>query len=217
MNQMHWFSVQAGALLLACVPALAWATDPPSPPCSASKDLLNNKIDVDKAIALFAPNAKNVVATKNLNINGDQLNEFEATLTTYEVKEGGVLKLLTNTASAEGQDFLTIYSFKQYRSDGNDKYGISIRLDINYHSRSGAISLPNLGVLSASGSASKFQGYLSLSAHGLVNPKIAALLPVPAKLDESAAAQYFSYMGALKGLITDKDTTIDPVKLSQCA
>ncbi|HDR9357524.1 TPA: hypothetical protein QDB44_003411 [Burkholderia vietnamiensis] len=116
-----------------------------------------------------------------------------------------------------GTKLLTIYSFKQYRSNGRQKYGISIRLDINYTSSGGAISLANLfGFLSANGNASKFDGQLSLSAHGLVNSKIAALLPVPAKLDDSAAAQYFGYMGALKGLITDQGTTIDPVQLSQC-
>jgi len=216
MNKMHWFCIQAGALLLASAPALTWAT-PTAQQCTTSKELLNTAVAVTDLKALFAPNAQNVATTKNLNINGDQLNEFEATLTTYEVLEGGALKLLENGVTAEGKDFLAIYAFKQYRSDGDKKYGISIRLDVNYQSSSGTMSLANLfGFLSANGNASKFKGNLSLSAHGLVNPKIAALLPVPAKLDDSAAAQYFSYMGALKGLITDKDTIIDPVQLSQC-
>ncbi|CAJ0802484.1 hypothetical protein LMG19083_03734 [Ralstonia psammae] len=222
MNTMHKFHAGAGALLLASAPALTWAAGASAAQqCTTQAALQNKSIKVEEAKALFVPKAQNLTATsttKDLLINGDQLNEFEATLTTYEVKADGTLTVLTNSASAEDKDFLTIYSFKQYRSDGNNKYGISIRLDINYHSSSGAISLANLfGFLSASGNASKFKGNLSLSAHGLVNPKIAALLPVPAKLDDSAAAQYFSYMGALKGLITDKDTTIDPVLLSPCA
>lgn len=45
---------------------------------------------------------------------------------------------------------------------------------------------------------------------------MAALLPMPSQLDESAAAMYFSYMGTLKSLITDKDTKIIPVELSPC-
>ncbi|MCT7297753.1 hypothetical protein N5I84_16420 [Ralstonia sp. CHL-2022] len=222
MKTKHRFYTGAGALLLAGAPVLTWAANAaPAQQCTTQAALQNQSIKVDEAKALFVPKAQNLTSTsttKDLLISGDQLNEFEATLTTYEVKADGTLKVLTNSASAEGQDFLTIYSFKQYRSDGSNKYGISIRLDITYHSSSGAISLPNLfGFLSSGGNTSKFQGTLSLSAHGLVNSKIAALLPVPAKLDDSAAAQYFSYMGALKGLITDKDTTIDPVLLSPCA
>jgi|GEM_PF-1796882 len=222
MNKMLWFCTQAGALLLAGAPAVTWgANENLAQLCTSRAALQNKSIKVVEAKTLFVPKAQNLTetaTTKDMLISGDQLNEFEATLTTYEVQEGGTLKLLANTASASGTDFLTIYSFKQYRSNGDKKYGISIRLDVNYKSSNGAISLDQIfGFLSANGSASKFKGNLSLSAHGLVNPKIALLLPVPAKLDDSAAAQYFSYMGALKGLITDKDTTIDPVELSPCA
>lgn len=222
MNKTHWLLAQAGALLLAGAPAVSWGTDQPlSQLCTSQTALQNKSVKVGIAKGVFVSNVQNLTDSspvKDMQISGDQLNEFEATLTTYEVQEGGTLKLLTNTASASGTDFLTIYSFKQYRSDGDKKYGISIQLNVNYKSSNGAISLDNIfGFLSANGSASKFKGNLSLSAHGLVNPKIALLLPVPAKLDDSAAAQYFSYMGALKGLITDKDTTIDPVELSPCA
>ncbi|HDR8949283.1 TPA: hypothetical protein QDA71_006372 [Burkholderia vietnamiensis] len=221
MNRMHRFFAQTGALLLVGVPAVTWAASQNVEQlCTTPTELLNKAVPVSEAKVLFASNVENVAAvatTKDLKINGDQLNEFEASLTTYEVKADGTLKLLTNSASASGTKLLTIYSFKQYRSNGRQKYGISIRLDINYTSSGGAISLANLfGFLSANGNASKFDGQLSLSAHGLVNSKIAALLPVPAKLDDSAAAQYFGYMGALKGLITDQGTTIDPVQLSQC-
>lgn len=223
MNKMLWSCAQVGALLLAGAPAVSWGVvgkQNLEQICTSRADLRNTAIDVSKARTLFVSkvNLTGTSITKDMQINADQLNEFEATLTTYEVLENGTLKLLTNTASASGQDFLTIYSFKQYRTKDDKKYGISIRLDVNYKSSNGAITLDNIfGFLSANGSASKFKGNLSLSAHGLVNPKIALLLPVPAKLDDSAAAQYFSYMGALKGLITDKDTMIDPVELSECA
>ncbi|MCF1444407.1 hypothetical protein ACI2VK_24220 [Ralstonia nicotianae] len=221
MSRMRLLVASVSALLLAGAPIVTWAADQnTSLRCTSPSELLNNSIKVEEVKRLFAPTFQNFTSAttvKELKVTGDQLNEFDTSLTTYQVNKNGSLEILTNTASASGTDYLTIYSFKQYRTDGEKKYGISIQMNIRYTSDSGAISLAHLfGFLSANASASKFNGQVSLSVHGLYNPKVAALLPLPSKLDDTAAAQYFSYMGALKGLITDQETTVDPVWLSQC-
>ncbi|GAB7549424.1 hypothetical protein [Cupriavidus sp. 8B] len=208
--------VAISALTLVLAPSSLWAADAK---CSSPEALLNTQVKPEEVKPLFAPNRALVATstTKDLEIKGEQLNEFDTALTTYQVKTDGTLAVLTNTASASGNEFLTIYSFKQYRSDGKEKYGVAIQMNIRYTSTSGSLSLANLfGFLSANASASKFNGSVSLSVHGLYNAKVAALLPLPSKLDDTAAAQYFSYMGALKNLITDQGTTVDPVLISEC-
>ncbi|VVE52377.1 hypothetical protein PIN31009_04741 [Pandoraea iniqua] len=204
------------AVAIALLPSLGWAA---SNRCNSEASLLNTSVNASQLKPLFAPE-KNLTSTSTvgeLQIKPEQLNELETTLTTYQVSGDGKLDVVVGQASASGNEFLTIYSFKQYLSDGGKKYGISIEMRLHYISKSGSISLSNLfGFLSASGNANKFDGSISLSVHGIGNTKTAALLPMPSKLDDSAAALYFSYMGTLKSLITDQGTQILPVILSEC-
>ncbi|ALS59080.1 hypothetical protein [Pandoraea norimbergensis] len=205
------------AVAIAFVPSLGWAADPS---CTSEAALLNKSLTVQQLQPLFAPQKTLVATTKvsELDIQPEQLNELETSLTTYQVINGVTLEAVVGKAKADGTEFLTLYTFKQYRTDdAKKKNGISIEMKIHYFSKSGSLSLSNLfGFLSTSANASKFDGSISLSVHGIANAKMAALLPMPSQLDESAAAMYFSYMGTLKSLITDKDTKIIPVELSPC-
>lgn len=201
------------AVAIALLPAQALAADT----CTSEASLLNTGVSTPQLKPLFAPSKPDTALVSELQIKPEQLNELETTLTTYQVIDGVKLEAVVGQATGSSDQFLTIYSFKQYRSDGGKKYGVSIEMRIRYKSKSGSISLSNLfGFLSASGNASKFDGSISLSVHGIGNAKTAALLPMPSKLDESAAAMYFGYMGTLKSLITDQGTQIIPVILSEC-
>ncbi|MGC7405137.1 hypothetical protein ACPWR0_16395 [Pandoraea pneumonica] len=203
-----------GAVAIALLPTQVFAANNS---CTSEASLLNTGVNTVQLKPMFAPTKPDTATVGELQIKAEQLNELETTLTTYQVTADGKLEAVVGQASGSSNQFLTIYSFKQYRSTGGQKYGVSIEMRIRYVSKSGSISLSNLfGFLSTSGNASKFDGSISLSVHGIGNAKTAALLPMPSKLDESAAATYFAYMGTLKSLITDQGTQIIPVILSEC-
>ncbi|WP_439669206.1 hypothetical protein DAMDJJ_28115 [Cupriavidus necator] len=90
MKRRISIGVAASALTLALAPCSLWAADAK---CSSPEALLNTQVKPVEVKPLFAPN-RALVATstaKDLEIKGDQLNEFDTALTTYQVKTDGSL------------------------------------------------------------------------------------------------------------------------------
>lgn len=176
-------------------------------------DCINERLFVTRAMTVEEKNAFNSALGKPLGVNN--LNEFEFSLKLYKDEGAGRLSYLGSSATVDAGNYKMIYAFQQYLTEGYDKYGVSIRLEINFSTKGKKLDIGSIPGLSASASKSTISGNISMSVHGLVTPKAAYILPIPTSLNEASASQFLNYMGILKTMISEADA-IQPVKLSPC-
>jgi len=177
--------------------------------CKNIEQLRTNAISSTDRIAAFAGKA-------NGPVNAEDLNEFDFVVKTYSLKDNGELSIITGSLTAGSTAYKTVYAFNQYKTVGGKRYGVSIRMHIDFIAKSASSSISNLfGLLGVKGSTDKIDGTISMFVHGMKNPKAAFILPVPSRIDDSSAAQFLNYMSILKTLISESNS-VDPVELSDC-
>lgn len=177
--------------------------------CTKQSDLLVTKVDSSKKTTMFA-------LTGGQSVKAEDLNEFDFVVKTYSLNDKGELSLVTGSVTAGNTVYKTIYAFNQYKTVDGKRYGVSIRMQIDFVAKNAAASFANLfGLLGVKGSTDTLDGTISLSAHGMKNSKAAFVLPVPARIDDSSAAQFLNYMTILKTLIAETNS-VDPVELPEC-
>ena len=188
-----------------CTPNIVMAAE-----CQTTDGLKSQAIaDATKKTSFSLTGAKT-------NVAAEDLNEFEFTLKTYKATTGGVLTFVADSLTDTDATYKTLYVFNQYKMDGSEKYGVSIRLEFDFKAKTTGLSVANLfGLFGVKGTADKLDGTISMSVHGMKNPKAAYILPVPSKIDETSAAQFLNYMALVKSMIGEANS-IDPVKLPSC-
>lgn len=178
--------------------------------CKTTESLKSQTIAVAEKQSSFA-----LMGAKT-NVTAEDLNEFEFTLKTYKATTEGGLTFVADSLTDTDATYKTLYVFNQYKMEGREKYGVSIRLEIDFKAKNTGLSVANLfGLFGVKGTADKLDGTISMSVHGMRNPKAAYILPVPTKIDEASAAQFLNYMALVKSMIGEANS-IDPVKLPSC-
>lgn len=157
-----------------------------------------------------------LTATKTA-VTQEDLNEIEFKLKTYQVTKEGTLTHVAGKISDKNSTYKTVYAFNQYKTaSDNKRYGVSIRLELDYRANKADVSVANLfGIFGVDGGSDKLDGTISMSIHGMKNPKAAYILPVPTKIDDTSATQFLNYMSFLKNMIGEANS-IDPVELPTC-
>ncbi len=198
-----YFAFMFIAVSLASQPAL-------SGECTSTAQLLTTAIPAASKTALFS------LSGTKANVTADDLNEFEFFLKTYKKNTDGTINYIADSITDTEATYKTLYVFNQYKIDNNKKYGVSIRLEIDFKAKTSGFSVANLfGIFGVKGSADKFDGTIAMSVHGMRNQKAAYILPVPTKIDESSAAQFLNYMALVKSMISEANS-VDPVELPLC-
>lgn len=120
--------------------------------------------------------------------------------------------------SADGSTSVFVQDYAQYRelAEGAQKVlaGIAIRYAIAFRQLGGTFKLSGLPMIAAAVQLNFAQASAKFDVLGMSSPRITELVPVVSQLDVEAYAKYAEALNAIKALIWDEKTYVEPVILA---
>lgn len=172
-------------------------------------------VDLSPSESLLAKIQSGAVALPKTLKELNRTNTF-----TYSLSAQAALKLgiPLGDMSADGSTSVFVQDYAQYRelAEGAQKVlaGVAVRYSIAFRQLGGSFKLSGLPMIAAAVQLNFAQASARFEVLGMSSPRIAELVPVVSQMDVEAYAKYAEALQAIKALIWDEETSVEPTILA---
>lgn len=172
-------------------------------------------VDLSPSEPLLAKIQSGAVALPKTVRELNRTNTFTYSLSAQAAVELGIP---LGSMNVDGSTSVFVQDYAQYRelAEGAQKVlvGVAVRYSIAFRQLGGNFKLSGLPMIAAAVQLNFAQSSARFEVLGMSSPRIAELVPVVSQMDVEAYAKYAEALQAIKALIWDEETSVEPTILA---